>query len=235
MGRGSSKAVGGMQIGGIPKDIQIAQLKEDLANAKGLFAKSRIKDHIEMLEKDFDGTLEEYRAQKYKAVAEQQKKAQEDYQKRKQQEEEEKRQKEAEKKAALENELKTQPKAKVEQYKIIQEHNPANDDYHTWIRKPSDIKTWSEVISEYKKDGDGFSWGDFSYADAQKALKAGKVRVYSSYKIDQGIFVSTSKVQAEQYAGGTGHKVHSMMVALEDVAWINGDEGQYAKRKVKGK
>ena len=114
---------------------------------------------------------------------------------------------------------------KRQQYEIIKQTNPMLDDYHTGIRSPEDIKTFNEVIN----DEDSFAWGDFSKEDAQQALKQGKITVYSSYPIEQGVFVSTSKMQAQEYAGGNGSKVYSKEVPLEDVAWINGDEGQYAK------
>lgn len=114
---------------------------------------------------------------------------------------------------------------KRQQYEIIKQTNPMLDDYHTGIRSPKDIKTFNEVIN----DDESFTWGDFSKEDAQQALKQGKITVYSSYPIEQGVFVSTSKIQAQEYAGGNGSKVYSKEVPLEDVAWINGDEGQYAK------
>lgn len=111
------------------------------------------------------------------------------------------------------------------QFEIIQKSNPMWDDYHTGIRSPKDIKTFSEVID----DGESFAWGDFSKEDAERALKRGTVRVYSSYPIKNGVFVSTSYQQALDYAGGEPSGVHSRVVALDSVAWINGDEGQYAK------
>ena len=73
-----------------------------------------------------------------------------------------------------------------------------------------------------------FVWGDFSRADAEQALKDGTITVYSSYPIKSGVFVSTSYVQAQEYAGGRNGKVYSKTIPLTDVAWINGDEGQYA-------
>ena len=111
------------------------------------------------------------------------------------------------------------------QFEIIQKSNPMWDDYHTGIRSPKDIKTFSEVID----DGESFAWGDFSKEDAERAIKRGTVRVYSSYPIKNGVFVSTSYQQALDYAGGEPSGVHSRVVALDSVAWINGDEGQYAK------
>jgi len=110
------------------------------------------------------------------------------------------------------------------QFDIIQKTNPMLDEYHVGIRKPQDIKTFDEVVN----DEESFVWGDFSKEDAEKALKEGEITLYSSKPINQGVFVSTSKIQAEQYAGGAGKKIHSKKVKLEDVAWINGDEGQFA-------
>lgn len=111
------------------------------------------------------------------------------------------------------------------QYKIIQETNPMWDEYHTGIRSPKEIKTFAEVA----EDPDSFTWGDFTREDARKALRDGTVRVYSSYAIKNGVFVSTSYNQALQYAGNNPEGVHTRVVALDSVAWINGDEGQYAK------
>lgn len=114
---------------------------------------------------------------------------------------------------------------KKKQFEIIQETNPMLDDYHVGIRSPKDIKSFEETIN----DDESFSWGDFDQDDAKKALNEGEITLYSSKPIKQGGFVSTSKSQAEQYAGGAGKKVYSKKVKLEDVAWINGDEGQYTE------
>ena len=111
------------------------------------------------------------------------------------------------------------------QFEIIQQTNPMFNDTSVGIRSPKDIHTFAEVLD----DGDSFNWGDFSKEDAKKALKDGKIRVYSSYPIKNGVFVSTSYQQALDYAGGEPSGVHSRVVALDSVAWINGDEGQYAK------
>lgn len=115
------------------------------------------------------------------------------------------------------------PEIKEKQLKIILETNPMNDDYHVGIRNIDDIKTFDEVID----DDESFVWGDFSREDAQEALEKGEIKVYSSKEIKDGNFVSTSYNQARDYAGNG--KVYSKIVPLEDVAWISGDEGQYAK------
>ena len=110
------------------------------------------------------------------------------------------------------------------QFNIIQATNPMYDDYHTGIRSPKEIKTFQEVVD----DPESFSWGDFSREDARRALKRGTIKIYSSYKIENGVFVSTSYRQALDYASGNPDKVHVREVPLDSVAWINGDEGQYA-------
>lgn len=110
---------------------------------------------------------------------------------------------------------------KKEQLKVIQESNPMSDDYHVGIRKLEDIKTFEEAM----KDDESFYWGDFSREDAENALKKGTVTIYSSKPIEKGVFVSTSLSQAKDYAGGG--KVYSMELPLKEVAWINGDEGEY--------
>ena len=117
---------------------------------------------------------------------------------------------------------------KQKQLEIIQETNPMWDDYHTGIRTTNDIRTWEEVLELNDESEGQFVWGDFSRADAERALKDGTITVYSSYPIKNGVFVSTSFVQAQEYAGGKNSKVYSKTVPLTDVAWINGDEGQYA-------
>ena len=118
---------------------------------------------------------------------------------------------------------------KEKQLDIIKKTNPMLDDYHTGIRKLEDIKTFEEAI----QDEDSFSWWDYSKEDAEKDLKRNKVRIYSSYAIKNGTFVSTSYQQALDYAGGDISKVHSKEVLTDEVAWINGDEGQYANTNQK--
>ena len=113
-------------------------------------------------------------------------------------------------------------KNKQKQLDIIQKNNKMQDDYHTGIRNIKDIKTFEEAI----QDNESFVYGDYSLEDAQRDLERQKVTVYSSKPISQGGFVSTSKNMAQDYAGKG--KVYSKEVSINDVAWINGDEGQYA-------
>ena len=117
---------------------------------------------------------------------------------------------------------------KQKQLDIILETNPAPNTYQTWVRSVDDIHTWEEVLQLDDEREGQFVWGDFSRKDAEQALKDGTITVYSSYPIENGVFVSTSYIQAQEYAGGESGKVYSKTIPLTEVAWINGDEGQYA-------
>ena len=68
---------------------------------------------------------------------------------------------------------------------------------------------------------------DFTKEDAEMAMKTGKIKVYSSKPIEQGGFISPSRMMAQDYAGSG--KVYESEVNINDVAWINSDEGQFAK------
>ena len=217
-------------VGKSSTERRIDELKQQLEEAKGLFAKARIQTEIDMLEAGFTGTVDEWRAQKAAERERKQAEALEQDRLRREAEAQAKRDAEAAKQRQIEEEMRTMPEHIVEQYKITQQYNPMHDEYHTGIRKPSDIVTWEQAVKDADSVG-AFNWGDFSKADAEKALASGKITIYSSYPIKQGVFVSTSKVQAEQYAGGVGKHVYTKTVPLKDVAWINGDEGQFAQVK----
>lgn len=111
---------------------------------------------------------------------------------------------------------------KSTQLDIILNNNAADDGYHTWIRSADDILTAEEAFDEDEFGGTP----DFTYEDAQKALESGRIVVYSSKPIKQGIFVSPSKMEALSYAGNG--KVYSKTVPLDSVAWIDDIQGQYA-------
>lgn len=201
------------------KQKRLEYLRSIDTSQMGLLVRGAIKTEIRALENGFD-TIEEYReAERIK-----QKKAKEESEKERQERANKREQQEKEKQEKLNKEISEATSFKKAQFNIVQESNPMQDDYHVGIRSPADIKSAEEAFFD---DGESFAWGDFSYEDAQKALKDGKVTIYSSYPINQGVFVSTSKIQAEEYAGG--NKVYSKIVPLDEVAWINGDEGQYAK------
>lgn len=110
---------------------------------------------------------------------------------------------------------------KQAQAEIIQKNNPMQDDIHTGINDVSDIKTFKEAMSDFS------GTPDFTKDMADKAMNEEKITVYSSKPIEQGTFVTPSKMEAESYAGG--EPVHSKEVSLKDVAWIDSIEGQYAK------
>ena len=117
---------------------------------------------------------------------------------------------------------------KQRQFDIVTRTNPMLDDYHTGIRSLDDIKTWEEVLKGDDEKIGQFAWGDYDRKQAEKDLKSGKIIVFSSKPIENGNFVSTSFTQALDYAGGDKNKVNEQVVDLDDIAWINGDEGQVA-------
>lgn len=114
---------------------------------------------------------------------------------------------------------------KEKQLAIIEATNPMQDDYHTGIRSVDDILTAEEAL----EDDFGGLYPDFTEDMAQQALKTGKVTVYSSHPITAGSFVSTSKMNAQDYAGSG--KIYSKKISIKDIAWIDESEGQYAPLK----
>ena len=112
---------------------------------------------------------------------------------------------------------------KARQLDIVLNTNPMHDDYHTGIRTVEDIYTADEVFNEDEFSGTP----DWTIKNAQAALDKGKVTVYSSYPIKDGVFVTPSKMIAQDYAGDG--RVYNKEVLLEDVAWITSEEGQLAQ------
>lgn len=81
---------------------------------------------------------------------------------------------------------------KQKQLEIIEKVNPAPDTYHTWIRKVEDIKTLAETLEDSDwADGDEFN-PDLTRDMIEEAIESGEITVYSSYPIEQGVFVSPS-------------------------------------------
>lgn len=118
---------------------------------------------------------------------------------------------------------------KAAQFEVIQNSNAADDDYHTWIRSAAEIKTLSETLADPE-------WAEYDEYDpdytrqmAEDAVRTGKITVYSSYKIGNGVFVTPSRMEAESYSGDG--KVYSKTVNVADVAWIDPTQGQYAPAK----
>lgn len=109
---------------------------------------------------------------------------------------------------------------------IIQNANPVEDDYHTWIRNAGDVHSFAEVLNDSDWNGMDFD-PDYTWDMAQKALQTGEITVYSSYPIGTlGGFVTPSRMEAEVYAGNG--EVYSKTVNLDDIAWIDPTQGQYA-------
>ena len=127
----------------------------------------------------------------------------------------------------------TESSHKQAQFDIIQATNPAPDDYHTWIRSTDDILTFDEAIRQNIEDyGElGDDTPDWTAEMMLAAQRDGSVVVYSSYPIRDGTFVTPSKMEAQSYAGGRNSKVYSKRVNLDEVAWIETLQGQYAKVK----
>ena len=134
----------------------------------------------------------------------------------------------ADTKGEVEQAAETEPveevyKHKEKQLDIINKSNPMHDEYHTGVRNVDDIKTFEEAVS----DSDAPFTPDYTKEDAESALKAGEITVYSSKPIENGVFVTPSKIEAKNYAGDG--KVFSERVSIKDVAWIDAIEGQYAR------
>lgn len=113
---------------------------------------------------------------------------------------------------------------KQAQLDLILSTNPADDEnlsYHTWIRTIDDILTYREAI---ELEGLDNYTPDYTAQMAKEALRTGYIKVYSSHKIEPGVFVSPSKMEAENY----GTPVHYQYISTKDVAWIDPYEGMYA-------
>ena len=133
------------------------------------------------------------------------------------------------------NEVAKEYRRKQKQLERINETNPMLDDYHVGIRGLSDIMTMREAIEEARQEAEEGDYETLSaYPDItnemlEDALQSGKITVYSSKPIKDGNFVTPSRMQAEDYAGDG--RVYSKTVSIDDVAWINTDEGQFVKNR----
>lgn len=116
---------------------------------------------------------------------------------------------------------------KEKQLEIILNRNPALNEYSTWVRNIDDIKTFEEtLLDDDWEDGEDFA-PDYTWDMAQEAVKTGDITVYSSHPIEQGIFVTPSRMEAESYSGNGN--IYEKNVRLSDIAWIDPTQGQYAK------
>ncbi|MBO5368423.1 hypothetical protein J6A32_07335 [Methanocorpusculum sp.] len=85
------------------------------------------------------------------------------------------------------------------QLRIIQMYNPMTDDYHTGIRTVDDILSWRDVFEDTKN---WVTYPDWDEEDIKRVLNERSVTIYSSYPIKNGVFVTPSRMNAEDYAGG---------------------------------
>lgn len=120
--------------------------------------------------------------------------------------------------------------SKDEKLKVILANNPMLDDYHTGIRKVEDILDFSDARKWTLDDiGDVSSYPDVTKEMLDEAERTGKIRLYSSNPFTIGSFVTPSKMQARDYAGNGN--IFEDIFDIDDIAWINSDEGQIARIK----
>lgn len=113
------------------------------------------------------------------------------------------------------------------QLEIINENNPAPNTYNTWVRSVDDILTFEEALNDSDYEGYDDFTPDYDRGMAEEAIRTGKATVYSSYPIEPGVFVSMSRMEAASYSGNG--KVYSKQISINDVAWLDVMQGQYAK------
>lgn len=114
---------------------------------------------------------------------------------------------------------------KEQQLEIILSANKMTDEVHTGIRELKDIKTAEEAFSGALTEGYDPT-PDFKLPQIKEALSSGEITVYSSKPMANGVFITPSKIEAQNYAGKK--EVYSERVKLSDVAWIDEVEGQLA-------
>ena len=68
-----------------------------------------------------------------------------------------------------------------------------------------DIHTLDEALEDPEWDYDEFD-PDYTRAMAEDAIQTGEIRVYSSYPITEGVFVTPSEMEAESYSAD-GRKI----------------------------
>ena len=112
---------------------------------------------------------------------------------------------------------------KYAQFALTQANNPMLDDVHTGIRSVEDIHTLEETLNDERLLVTEPDWEE---EDIRRAIEDNQVTIYSSKPIQDGTFVTPSRMVAEDYAGG--EMVYEKTVSPDKVAWIASDEGQYA-------
>lgn len=130
--------------------------------------------------------------------------------------------------AVAQTEQTTQPAAEVTPYKQAQlevlQNADVTDEWLEPITSAEQIKTYAEAVAADRAE---FGTGvDFDLEAAEQALSSGEITVYSPRAITAGSFVTPSRVNAEDMAGGGG-RIYSMTVPLDAVAWTDAWSGQY--------
>lgn len=82
------------------------------------------------------------------------------------------------------------------------------------------------ILKKYFDSGEDFG-ESYTNKMARDVLEKGSIRVYSSYPIKEGVFVTPSIMEAQSYSGDG--KAYLKTVNINDVAWIDPTQGQYAK------
>lgn len=112
------------------------------------------------------------------------------------------------------------------QIRMLLELNPMTEKYG--INSIEDIKTFEEAI---QCGDDFFCYGDYYKNEALQDLKRKKVRIYSDKEIKDGTYITTSLNKAIKETGCKREDIKSKVVAIDEVAFINGSEGFYANAK----
>lgn len=117
---------------------------------------------------------------------------------------------------------------KKEQFEIINESNRMRNDSRAGILNADNILSFREAIDIAKADNNGkiSSYPDVPNSVFDKAMRSGFITVYGSEPIENGVFVTPSMIGARM--DSDDGKVFSKVVSINDVAWLNSDEGQFA-------
>lgn len=116
---------------------------------------------------------------------------------------------------------------KKAQAELIMKINPPFNNYATWVRTEADVKTFDELQEEF---AEGDFTPDWTRDQYNYALKNRKVKVYSSKPLVNGNFVTPSFMEAQAYTGKS-NKVYTAWMDVDDIAWLDGGQGQIAKLK----
>lgn len=117
------------------------------------------------------------------------------------------------------------------QLKLIRKREKKGD-IDQYFRNSNEIKTFEEALQDVGSIGYNKTEIDEINKIANKALKDGKIKVYSDEDIEKGAFgalISPSKDRMIHYA--KDGVVYELEVPFQDVAWSSPMEGQYAPVK----